>query len=149
MIESVLVVCTGNICRSPMTEGLFKDLSSELKVMSAGLAALMGFAPDPIAVELMKSRGIDITDHRARQLESWMCKDFDLILVMESEQKRLLERQFLFARGKVFLLRESNGLDVPDPYLKGREAFELALRAVEIGVDSWLSKLKRVADVWQ
>lgn len=148
MIESILVVCTGNICRSPMAEGMLRDLSPDLNVMSAGLAAMMGFAPDPIAVELMMSRGIDITNHRARQLESWMCKDFDLILVMEAEHKRLLEKQFLFARGKVFRLRESNGLDVPDPYQKGQEAFELALKALEIGVDSWLSKLKRVAGAW-
>ncbi|EIF35000.1 protein-tyrosine-phosphatase [Burkholderia sp. Ch1-1] len=149
MINSVLVVCTGNICRSPMVEGLLKAFFPELNVMSAGLAALMGRAPDPIAIEIMADRRVDIADHRARQLESWMCKEFDLVLVMEMEQKRALEARFPFARGKVFRLCEADGSDVPDPYKRGRRAFELALEAAEFGVNAWRSKLERVAHVWQ
>lgn len=149
MIESVLVVCTGNICRSPMAEGLLKNLLPDLRVMSAGLEALTGFSADPIAVELMMSRGVDIAHHRARQLESWMCRDFDLILVMENLQKRLIENQFPFARGKVFSLQEPNAHDVRDPYRRGREAFESSLKEIEVGLELWAAKLRRIANVSQ
>lgn len=68
MIKTVLVVCVGNICRSPMAEGLLKRALPEANVASAGLGALVGQPADPYAVALMSGLGLDISGHRARQL---------------------------------------------------------------------------------
>ncbi len=68
MIRHILVVCVGNICRSPMAEALLRDAlrgQEDITVESAGLGALVGYPADKHAVELMKERSIDITAHRA------------------------------------------------------------------------------------
>ncbi|NKJ45216.1 protein tyrosine phosphatase [Burkholderia sp. SG-MS1] len=144
MIASILVVCTGNICRSPMAEGLFRQRFPKLEVASAGLDALSGNPPAPDAVAVMRSKSIDIHTHRAVQLESWMCRTHDLVLVMEAAQKHEVERRHPFARGKVFRLLESEAADVVDPYLHGPVAFQTTLDVIERGVSAWSIRLKRV-----
>jgi protein-tyrosine phosphatase len=72
MLNRILVVCIGNICRSPMAESLLAQRlsgrSPDIWVGSAGLAALVGRPADPIAQTLMQERGLAISDHRARQI---------------------------------------------------------------------------------
>lgn len=141
MIDSILVVCVGNICRSPMGESLFRQALPECGVSSAGLGALVGEPADPIAVELMQARDLDITSHRARQLTPGMVTESGLVLVMELDQQRRIERELPVARGKIFRLCESMRTDVPDPYRRGREAFERALRLIVQGVESWVPRI--------
>jgi protein-tyrosine phosphatase len=104
MIKRILVLCIGNICRSPMAEGLLKEALPGHEISSAGLGALVGQPADPHAVALMQQQGIDISAHRARQLESWMIVTADLVLVMDMEQKRHLEQQYPLCRGIVLWL---------------------------------------------
>jgi len=144
MISSLLLVCTGNICRSPMAEGLFRQRFPELDFASAGLDALIGNSADSHAISVMKTKSIDIDEHRAVQLESWMCRKYDLVLVMEAAQKREVEVRYPFTRGKVFRLLESEDADVVDPYMRGPEAFDVALETIGRGVDAWCERLKRV-----
>jgi len=87
MINQILVVCIGNICRSPMAEGLLKRDLPKIKVSSAGLDALVGYGADPIAVEIMAEQGIDIQSHRARMLTDNLVRQSELILVMDNAQK--------------------------------------------------------------
>lgn len=141
MIESILVICVGNICRSPMAEGLFRRALTDCRVSSAGLGALAGRPADPIAVELMRERALDITHHRARQLQAPMVAEAGMVLVMESVHQRELERHYPLARGKIFRLCESMKADVPDPYQRGRAAFEEALGLIVRGVDAWVPRI--------
>jgi protein-tyrosine phosphatase len=142
MIDSILVVCVGNICRSPMAEGLLRQSLPACRVSSAGIAALVGQPADPIAVDLMQGRELDITPHRARQIDGPMAADAGLILVMELGHKRHLEQIHPLARGKIFRLCESAQADVPDPYQRGREAFEKALALIVQGVDAWVPRIE-------
>ena len=138
MIRRVLVVCIGNICRSPMAEGLIRQALPELQVSSAGLAALVGYGADPIAVEIMAGVGIDISAHRARMLTEEIARDADLILVMDDTQKMHVAMQFPFATEKVYKLGEASRQDIPDPYRQDSEMFRTVFSMIESGVGEWV-----------
>ena len=104
-------------------------------VESAGTGALVGHPADPLAQELMTSKGLDLSRHRARQLTAEMIRSFDLLLVMDAQQQREVEAMDSSARGRVHRLGRMSGFDVPDPYRQGRGAFERALGLIESGVD--------------
>jgi len=139
-------VCVGNICRSPMAEGLFKQAFIETgkldgKISSAGLGALVGHPPDPKACQVMIEKGIDISSYRARQLSQEMIRKSELILVMEASQRNAIEEIESTARGKIFRLGEWGKFDIPDPYQKEIRIFENTLLLIEQGVSHWIHKL--------
>jgi len=143
----ILVVCIGNICRSPMAEALLRDAlrrQEEIIVESAGLGALVGHAADKHAVDLMKERGVDITAHRARQLHPDMVAAADLILVMEAAHKTSIDTAEPTARGKVHRLCEWQDKDIDDPYRQSKAAFADALKNIEIGVADWVERLTQM-----
>ncbi|MDQ9171819.1 low molecular weight protein-tyrosine-phosphatase [Oxalobacteraceae bacterium R-40] len=141
MINNVLFICIGNICRSPMAEGLFRQLMPEKAVYSAGIHALVGEPADPLALQLMEERGIDISEHRARSLAAWMVNEADLILTMDQYQRRFIEFKFPAAKGKVMRLGEQGNYDISDPYKQGMSAFRHSCHLIAMGVDRMASHI--------
>lgn len=142
MFSSVLVVCVGNICRSPMAEGIARGVFPKARVSSAGLGALVGRPAEPFSVELMRERGIDISAHRARQITPEMIRDAELILAMEAWQVREIEQVSGAARGRTFRLGHWGDFDIADCYQEPREAFEHALVEIERGLGDLRKALK-------
>lgn len=114
-----------------------------VEVQSAGLGALVGEPADSIARSLMDQGGLDISMHRARQLDRETLRAADLVLVMEQGHKDELARLEPQARGKVFLLGHWTGEEIPDPYQRGAEAFADALGRIERAVATWASRIAR------
>jgi len=137
MIESVLVVCEGNICRSPLACAMLAQSLPDIGFSSAGTHALVGEGADPVITEMARGRGVPLEDHVATALTEEQVRDADLILTMTKAQREQIERAWPFTRGKVFRLIESDGLDVVDPYRRHRAAFDLAVAQIEHGVAHW------------
>jgi protein-tyrosine phosphatase len=145
MIRHILVVCVGNICRSPMAEALLRrELRGheEFTVESAGLGALVGHPAAEHSVTLMSEHGLDIRAHRARQIHPEMVGAADLVLVMEAGHRRAIDDADPTARGKVHRLGEWQDKDIDDPYRRERDAYEEALRHIQAGVASWVDKIR-------
>lgn len=129
-----------------MAEALLKDalmakVEKDYKISSAGLGALVGHQPDNTVCELMLEKGIDISDYRATQLDQEMILKSDLILVMETKHKELIEHKEPSAKGKVFRLGEWGDFEVADPYRQERKVFEEAVQLIEKGVKDWVAKI--------
>ncbi len=137
-----MIVCIGNICRSPIGEALLKAYKPELNVFSSGLGALVGKPADPKSIELMRQKNINLNDHRAQQINSVLVSSSDLILTMEKRHVNAIQAQFPESRGKVYLIGKwENDQEIPDPYKKGDEAFVLASSLIESGLQAWQKKL--------
>ena len=145
MFNNILVICVGNICRSPMAEYLLRArLPAETgsKVCSAGIGALVGKPVDDTALELLKEHGIDATAHRARQVTAAMLANADLILAMEEGHLKRLHDMAPQIRGRAFLFGKwQNNEPVPDPYRQQRPAFEHAFKLIDQATESWLKYL--------
>lgn len=144
MFKHILVVCIGNICRSPTAEFLFRQqlAHSNVHVSSAGLGALVGSPMDGHAIQILKEHGIDAATHRARQIDSAMLRQADLVLAMERKHMAAAARLAPESSGKMFLLGKwLEAGDVPDPYRQPRQVFERVYSLIECGVDSWLRYL--------
>lgn len=144
--RSILFVCTGNICRSPTAEGVFRTLCAragiELRIESAGLGDWhVGEAPDERAQHHARGRGYDLSAQRARQVRLRDFDEFHLILAMDGGHLRALQRMAPPRhRAKIRLFAE--GGDVPDPYYGGAEGFERVLDLVEERCRALLDELK-------
>ena len=143
-MQHILVLCIGNICRSPMGEAMLRMALPGKTVRSAGLGALIGKPADPLAVQLMAEQNVDITEHRAQLISLTMVTQADLILVMDFEQKRHVETHYMSARGKVFRLGEAAKADIPDPYREGIDNFRIAHKMIDKGATFWAAQILRM-----
>ncbi len=143
-MKRILTLCIGNICRSPLAQAMLARELPAYTVWSAGLGALVGQAADPLSIEVARAHGLDITEHRAQQVTSWLCQQTELILVMEQAHKSQLEQLFPVVRGKVFTLGQFGKFDIADPYQQPLEAFEMAYASIAQGVADWVPRIRQL-----
>ncbi|WP_447883898.1 arsenate reductase/protein-tyrosine-phosphatase family protein [Serratia fonticola] len=144
MFSSILVVCVGNICRSPTGERLLKEALPNKKVDSAGIGALVGKPADAMATEVASQHGLSLDGHLARQLTGTMCREYDLILVMEKGHIDAVCRFAPEVRGKIMLFGHWNEQrEIPDPYRKSAEAFEFVYTLLADSAQKWTQVLNR------
>lgn len=133
MQTRILMVCLGNICRSPLAEGILKSKIDTSKVLvdSAGTGHWhIGDEPDKRSIAVGKKHSIDITNQRGRQFSAKDFDDFDIIYVMDNSNKEnvLVLAENDIHREKVKLILEEifpgENVDVPDPYFGGNSGFE-------------------------
>ncbi len=142
MFNRILVVCVGNICRSPSGEYLLKNLLPNKTVASAGVGALVGKSADKMATQVAAEHGVSLDGHVARQLTADLCRDYDLILVMEKGHIEAVTNIAPEARGKTMLFGQWLGMkDIPDPYRQSKEAFDHAYQLIEQSAQAWAKKL--------
>jgi protein-tyrosine-phosphatase len=144
--KGVIVVCTGNICRSPMAAGLLAhhlsgDLGSTIEVASAGTNALQGYPAQDHALEIMARIGIDISAHRARQLTREMARSADLIIAMEMAHLWFIQQWEEIPPEALHLMLEfdpkAKSRQVADPYggpLSGYQTCLETLRPAVAGI---------------
>ena len=143
-MKNILVVCTGNICRSPTGEYLLKkELGEGFNVMSAGLGALVDHPAHEISQKIAMQHGIDMSAHRARQINLDILKWADLVLVMENGHKTELLRRYPALGDKVHRYGEAQQVDIPDPYRRPENAFVLAWNFISKLTPYWVEKIKQ------
>mgnify|MGYP003409680731 FL=1 len=144
IMKNILVVCTGNICRSPTGEYLLKkELGEGFNVMSAGLGALVDHPAHEISQKIAMQHGIDMSAHRARQINLDILKWADLVLVMENGHKTELLRRYPELGDKVHRYGEAQQVDIPDPYRRPENAFVLAWNFISKLTPYWVEKIKQ------
>ncbi len=148
-----LFVCTGNTCRSPMAEGIFrKMLSDRLKcaeedlvdqgfvVASAGLAAAMGSPPSPESVQILRDRGIDLEGHASQPLTLRLLNQADHIFTMTRQHRDAIVREFPELTDRVALLSRS-GTDISDPIGYGLDEYEKCASEIERNLRDILAEI--------
>lgn len=136
-INNVLVVCIGNICRSPMAEYFLKQQYPQLQIESAGISGLIGHAADEKAKLCMQRFGIDMSSHVAKKLNAELIKKADLVLVMSQNQQKHIEQTWPFAKGKTFRLGHWQGKNVADPYQHDQTVFDDTCQLIQDCIADW------------
>lgn len=145
VFNQVLIVCVGNICRSPTAEHLLRQAVQDCNIVvgSAGLAALVDQPIEQHALATLSQHGQQPASHRARQLTPKILQDADLVLVMERNHLRDINQQSPQSRGKTFLLGKwQHDREIPDPYRQGEAAFEHAYALIDEAVATWSRYLR-------
>jgi len=143
-MPSVLLVCLGNICRSPSAEAVFRAKADrELTIESAGTGAWhAGEPPDSRARAEGERRGYSFAGQQARAVQGANFYDFDLILAMDATNLRDLKAAApKDATARLALFRPDGG-DVPDPYYGGPQGFADVFDLLEASVEHWLEQLR-------
>lgn len=147
----VLFVCTGNTCRSPMAEGIFRAMITDngmrdIQVASAGISAGEGGAASENAVDVVKQYGGDISDHRSRIVSDVLMQQVGLVLTMAGKHRQNLKQRYPQYAGKIFTLHEyafgDSYTDIADPYSKNLSSYEATAEDIKRCLDKLVAKLR-------
>ncbi|NLJ57412.1 MAG: low molecular weight protein arginine phosphatase [Tissierellia bacterium] len=158
----IMFVCTGNTCRSPMAEGIFKNMLKVnniegINVSSAGISVFPGESANEKSIAALKEKGIDIANHKARQLSDKIM-DVDLILTMTVGHKEIIENYFKDIENfpKVFTLKEFaakisgknlSKLDIEDPYGRNYSVYKKTRDEIENDLSKILENIDKLEDI--
>src|SRR4051794_38840965 len=151
-MKTVLFVCTGNVCRSPMAEGIFRHAiqnRGDYRIFSAGLGALEGQAPSTYAVQAVRELGIDISGQRSRMLTPELVHQADFIFGMTHSHIDTVMMLYPGAAEKTFLLREFDETldlfekDISDPIGGSYDVYLDCRDQIEQGIASLLRFLEQ------
>lgn len=148
MFNNVVVVCIGNICRSPYGEAVLRKMLPGKTISSAGISVdssrLNGKPANETAIKVASERGVDLIHHKAQQLTKEMCLEADLILAMELKHIGLITDICPTAHGKTMLLSQwvemTNSIN--DPHKKSEEMFRHVYDLIDQSCSKWAEKLK-------
>ena len=149
----VMLVCTGNTCRSAMAALLMQEMALEcaglcdLIIQSAGLAALPEEPPSAHAVSVLKEQNLDLSDHRARQLTTEMLQEADLILTMTEGHRRAVLTSVPQVWQKIHTLKGYAGLpgnpDIQDPFGHAVDQYRACAAELRDTLEQVLSRIAR------
>ncbi len=144
----IVLVCTGNTCRSPMAQTLLREHvrrrygdDDAVRVMSAGVAAGSGSPASPQAVEVMDERGLDLGDHCSRPLDDAVMNVADLVLTMTRGHRAAILAAWPEMHNRVFTLRRDGG-DVSDPVGMSVEVYRACANQIEEELAQWMQVLE-------
>lgn len=143
MIDSILLVCHANVCRSPMAEALLRQAlgAQDIRVGSAGIHAAVGTPADPMIVQMLRERNLDLSAHRARRFDGALASAYALVLTMELAQVEWICAHHPQLRGRVFRLAHWSGEDIADPHGAPPQAYQHALHQIVNAIEAWMTKL--------
>lgn len=151
-MTSILMICTANICRSPVAAALLRERLrqrglTDWTVGSAGTWAMIPRGASRYSIEVMQREGVDITDHRAQMIEERHLRDADLVLTMEIGHAEALRAEFPEHAHKVFMLTEMIGhaYNITDPYGGPLEEYERMHSGLSDVIDKGLDRIITLA----
>ncbi|MEP3045527.1 MAG: low molecular weight protein-tyrosine-phosphatase [Roseibium sp.] len=152
-MTSVLFVCLGNICRSPLAEGVFRSLveqaglSDHFRIDSAGTGRWhIGDPPDPRSIEVAARQDIDISGQQAREIVPGDFHSFNIILAMDNNNLSTLRARAGAQNSSIRLFLDHPPIDVPDPYYDDENGFEEVYQMVKAGGEALLNQITDNSD---
>ena len=142
---NVLMVCLGNICRSPLAQGVFESMCKDfrIKVDSAGVANYhTGYPPDERSIYIAQKNGIDISMQKARQIGTDDFNNFDYIFVMDKENYHSVNELFSYHKANSIIQLLNDPFEIEDPYYGDDEGFKIVYDKIYQGC-------KRVLNNWK
>ncbi len=154
---NILFVCSGNVCRSPMAEGILKNkipsiIKNKIKVLSAGTNTVNGMRVSAFAEEVAKKYNVNISSHKSKQLNEEMITKSDFIFTMSQDHIDFFRKRFLKYMDKVYPLKkfenaepQNANLDIIDPVGGNIDSYEKIFLEINGEIERILPKLIEIA----